>query len=44
MTTLKNIKKRLKKTSQKRHVFLDFTQSGNDYEYHIRIRPNHYAY
>ncbi len=44
MTTLKNIKKRLKETTQKRNVFLGFSQSGNDYEYHIRIRPNRFVY
>ncbi len=44
MTTLKNIKKTLKETALKRNMFLGYSQSGNDYEYDIRIRPNRYAY
>ncbi|MEW7292953.1 hypothetical protein [Aquimarina sp. 2304DJ70-9] len=44
MKTLKNIKKRLQETKQKQTQFLGFTQSGHDYEYHIRIRPNLYIY
>lgn len=44
MTTSKNIKKTLKENPLKRNMFLGYSQSGNDYEYDIRIRPNRYAY
>ncbi len=44
MKTLSNIKKKLKETRQKHTMFLGFTQSGNDYENHIRIQPNRYVY
>ncbi len=44
MKTLRNIKKKLRETKQKQAMFLGFTQSGHDYEHHIRVRPNLYIY